>query len=119
MIKQRSYSEVTVSRVLGPDMFEAAIDVGFDVIMTRRLRLLGVDSDHVRNMDPDNTRQAIEFFRGRVEGNKVELRVTRKGEYYYARVLYGSDNTDLLDEMSRSGLLRKFERNGNGNGDEQ
>ena len=116
MAKQRLYPEATISRVIGPDMFEATVDLGFDVIHTRRLRLIGVDSDHVRNLDPDGVKSAIEFFRSRVEGRQVELRILRKGEYYYARILYGSDSTDLLDEMVTVGLLKKFERSNNGNG---
>jgi len=116
MTKQRLYPEAMIARVIGPDMFEATVDLGFDVIHTRRLRLLGVDSDHVRNLDPDGVKSAIEFFRSRVEGHQVELRILRKGEYYYARIIYGSDSTDLLDEMVTVGLLKRFERSNSGSG---
>lgn len=97
-------------------MFEVKVDLGFDIEHTRRLRLLGVDSEALRTMDADNTRKAHEFLRTRIEGKVVGLRVQRKGEHYYARVLYGSDATDVLEEMVTLGLVSKFERNGNGNG---
>ena len=117
MAKQRMFPEATISRVIGPDMFEATVDLGFDIQHTRRLRLLGVDSDYVRGLESNDARQAMTFFRDRVEGRQVELRVLHKGEHYYARITYGSDDTDLLEEMAAAGLLRKFERsNGNGNG---
>ena len=109
MSKQRLFPEALIERVIGPDMFEAVVDLGFDIKYTKRLRLLGVDSDYVRSLDTEGIRSAIAFFRDRVEGRTVELRVLRKGEYYYARVVYGADSTDLLEEMVIAGLLKKFE----------
>lgn len=116
MNRLRTFPEAEVVRVVGPDMFEVTVDLGFDIKHTRRLRLLGVDSDHLRGMNTDQMRKAHEFLRQRIEGETVGMRVQRKGEHYYARVAYGSDDTDVLEEMVELGLVQKFERNGNGNG---
>lgn len=97
-------------------MFEVRVDLGFDIDHTRRVRLLGVDADFLREMNQEQTRKACEFLRGRIEGKNVGLKVQRKGEHYYARVNYGSDETDVLEEMVMQGLVKKFARNG-GNGD--
>ena len=114
MNRLRTFPEAEVTRVVGPDMFEVMVDLGFDIRHTRRLRLLGVDSDHLRNMNTEGTRKAHEFLRTRIEGQVIGLKVQRKGEHYYARVTYGSDDTDVLEEMAGLGLVQKFERNGNG-----
>ena len=117
MSRLRTFQGAEVIRVLGPDMFEAKVDLGFDIEHARRLRLLGVDADSLRDMNQDQIRRTCEFQRGRIEGKVVSLKVQRKGEHYYARVLYGNDETDLLEEMVAQGLVKKFERNGtNGDG---
>ncbi len=102
-----------VTRVMGPDMFESEIDLGFDVTITRRLKLAGVDSEHVRSLSQDDAQKAMEFLRSRVEGQSVVLRPSRKGEHFYTRVLYGSEESDILEEMTTLGLLKRFERNSN------
>lgn len=114
MNRLRTFPEAEITRVVGPDMFEAKLDLGFDIEHTRRLRLLGVDSENLRAMQQDDIRKACDFLRGRIEGKIVMLKVQRKGEHYYARVVYGSDDTDVLDEMASMGLVQKFEKNGNG-----
>ena len=110
--------EADVTRVMGPDLFEAKIDLEFDIQTTRRLKLSGVDSQHLRALSPGDVQRATEFLRSRIEGQKVLIRPVRKGEHFYARVYYGPEESDVLEEMVTSGLLRKFERNGDGNGEE-
>lgn len=104
--------EAKVTRVMGPDLFEASIDLEFDISVLKRLKLAGVDSQHLRELSEEDQRKATEFLRQRIEGQMVLLRPLRKGEHYYARVLYGPEESDILDEMVRSGFLRRFERNG-------
>ncbi len=99
-----------VTRVMGPDLFEADIDLGFDTRQTRRLKLSGVDSEHVKGLDHDDTKKAMEFLRSRIEGQVVTLRPNRRGEHFYVRVLYGSEESDVLEEMVQLDLLRRFER---------
>lgn len=101
-----------VTRVMGPDLFEARVDLEFDITVTKRLKLAGVDSQHVRTMSGEDQTRATEFLRGRIEGKTVTLRPLRKGEHFYARVYYGPEESDILEEMVRSGMLKKFERNG-------
>ncbi len=101
-----------VTRVLGPDLFEAEVDLGFDVTTSKRLKLASVDWDHLRSLGLNGQQKASEFLRQRVEGQEVVLRVVRRGEYFFAHVLYGPEERDLLDEMVGLGLLKKFERNG-------
>lgn len=102
--------EADVTRVMGPDLFEARIDLEFDIQVTRRLKLASVDSQHLRSMSPADVQRATEFLRSRIEGQRVLLRPMRKGEHFYARVFYGPEESDVLDEMITSGLLRRFER---------
>jgi hypothetical protein len=106
--------EATVTRVMGPDLFEAKVDLGFDIETTRRLKLAGVDSQHLRSLGQDDVQKATEFLRTRIEGQVVLIRPIRKGEHFYARVYYGPEESDLIDEMVLSGFLRRFDRNGNG-----
>ena len=109
--KQRSV-EAKVTRVMGPDLFEAEVDLEFDITVLKRLKLAGVDSQHLRALSELDQSKATEFLRGRIEGQAVLIRPLRKGEHYYAKVLYGPEESDILEEMVRSGLLRRFERNG-------
>ena len=106
--------EAEVTRVMGPDLFEAKIDLEFDIHTTRRLKLSGVDSQHLRSLSEAAVQKATEFLRSRIEGKTVMIRPVRKGEHFYARVFYGPEEADIFEEMIVSGLLRKFERNGNG-----
>ncbi len=105
--------EATVTRVMGPDLFEAEVDLEFDIKVTKRLKLAGVDSQHLRGLSEDEQRQAMDFLRRRIEGQVVTIRPLRKGEHFYARVFYGPEESDIFDEMVRSGMLRRFDRNGN------
>jgi len=114
MIKKPRLVEAEVTRVMGPDMFEAKVDLEFDISVMKRLKLAGVDSHHLRSLSEDDQRKATEFLRNRIEGETVLIRPLRKGEHFYAKVMYGAEESDILDEMVRCGLLRKFDRNGNG-----
>lgn len=116
MIKKPRLVEAEVTRVMGPDMFEAKVDLEFDISVLKRLKLAGVDSQHLRGLSEEEQRRATEFLRSRIEGETVLIRPLRKGEHFYASVRYGTEEADVLDEMARSGLLRKF-RNGNGDDD--
>ena len=104
--------EAKVTRVMGPDLFEAEVDLEFDITVLKRLKLAGVDSQQLRDSSEADRLKATEFLRNRIEGQTVLIRPLRKGEHYYARVLYGPEESDLLEEMIRSGLLSRFERNG-------
>lgn len=104
--------EATVTRVMGPDLFEAEVDLEFDIRVTKRLKLSSVDANHLRSLSEVELQKATEFLRGRIEGQTVLIKPLRKGEHYYARVMYGPEESDVLEEMVRSGMLRKFERNG-------
>ena len=101
--------KATVTRVMGPDIFEANIDLGFDLSLLKRFKLSGVDWSHMERMDSNERGKASEFLRGRIEGQQVILRVVRKGEHYYARVYYGPEERDVFNEMSDQGLLRRFD----------
>lgn len=117
MNKKPRLVEAQVKRVMGPDMFEAQVDLEFDISVLKRLKLAGVDSQHLRTMSEAEQQKATEFLRGRIEGETVLIRPLRKGEHFYARVMYGTEEADVLDEMVRCGLLRKFDRNWNGDGE--
>ena len=104
--------EAEVTRVMGPDLFEAKVDLEFDITVTKRLKLAGVDSQHLRSLSDEAQTKATDFLRCRIENQRVVIRPLRKGEHYYARVFYGPEESDILEEMVRSGLLRRFERNG-------
>lgn len=112
MGKKARFVEAKVTRVMGPDLFEAEVDLEFDITVLKRLKLAGVDSQHLRELPEAERLKATEFLRGRIEGQEVLIRPLRKGEHYYARVFYGPEESDILEEMIRSGLLRRFERNG-------
>lgn len=104
--------EAEVTRVMGPDLFEARVDLEFDITVTKRLKLSGVDSQHLRSLSDEVQTRATDFLRSRIEGQRIVIKPLRKGEHFYARVFYGPEESDILEEMVRSGLLRRFERNG-------
>ena len=112
MGKRSRSVEAKVTRVMGPDLFESEVDLEFDITVLKRLKLAGVDSQHLRESSDADRLKATEFLRNRIEGQTVRIRPLRKGEHYYARVLYGPEESDILEEMIRSGLLSRFERNG-------
>ena len=104
--------EAKITRVMGPDLFEAEVDLEFDIKVTKRLKLAGVDTPYLRCMSAEDQTRATEFLRDRIEGKMVTLRPMRKGEHFYASVFYGAEESDVFEEMVRSGLLHRFERNG-------
>lgn len=112
MVSKSRAVEAEVTRVMGPDLFEARVDLEFDITVTKRMKLGGVDSQHLKAMSDEAQAKATDFLRQRIEGQTVMIRPLRKGEHYYARVYYGPEESDILDEMVRLGLLQKFERNG-------
>jgi endonuclease YncB( thermonuclease family) len=114
--------DAVVTRVIGPDMFEADVDLGFDVRAMRRLKLAGVNSAHLRKLNKDGTERAAQFLRSRIEGQSVVLKLIRSGDHFYAHVCYGPEERDVLEEMVTHGLLERFVVNRwndkGGNGDE-
>lgn len=101
--------EAKITRVMGPDIFEAEVDLGFDIKITKRLKLAGVNSHHLRKMSEADKAKATEFLRNRIEGQTVIIKPQRKGEYFYAEVFYGPEESNILKEMVGSGLLRRFD----------
>ena len=99
-----------VTRVLGPDFFEAVVQLGFDITLRKKFKLGGVDVDQLRSQSDDETRAATEFLRSRVEGQSVILRTTRRGDYWYTKCCYGPEETSVTEEMFQTGHLKPYKR---------
>ncbi len=108
--KKTEIFQAHVARVLGPDMLEADINLGFDVRIRKKIKLGGVDATSVRGMDEDEVKSAVEYLRDRIEGKEVTIRTTRRGDYYYARIYYGPEQSNVVEEMFLQGLLKKFDK---------
>lgn len=103
-----------VTRVLGPDFFEAVIDLGFDITLRKKMKLGSVDDVKLKLLTEEQKTSAAEFFRSRVEGQEVVLRVVRRGEFHYASVFYGVESKNIVEEMFALGLLPKYAKASNG-----
>lgn len=103
--------EARIVRVIGPDMFEADVDLGFDIRVIRRLKLASVNSQRLFSQGKSAVQKATEFLRSRIEGQEVVLKLLRKGEHFYAHVFYGPEERDMLDEMVTHGMLERFSVN--------
>lgn len=95
--------------VLGPDFFEALVDLGFGVSLTKKFKLGGVDTMSLKAMNEDEVLAATEFLKTKIEGCSVLLRATKRHEHYYTKLYCGPEETNVAEEMFRLGLLKKFE----------
>ena len=98
-----------IVKVLGPDFFEALVDLGFGVSLTKKFKLGGVDTMGVKALTEQEAIAALDFLKEKLEGTSVLLRATKRHEHYYTKVYYGPEETNIAEEMFRLGLLKRFE----------
>ena len=100
--------EAVILRVMGPDVFEARVQLGFGVETVRQMKLSGVSWDHVNALSEDARDRATEALREMIEGQFVKMRVIQRGQFYYARVFLVEE--DVLECMVQRGYLARFEK---------
>lgn len=109
--------EARVKSVIGPDILLVDIYLGFDVVIQKKVKLGGIDSNSVRSLSVEQAENIVRFINERVLGKDVLLKTTRRGDFFYGRVFYGINTAsnlldDLLAEFNNDevGSLKRFDK---------
>ena len=98
----------SIHKVVDGDTIDADIDLGFDISLTKRIRLAGVDTPESRTSDANEKKyglQSKEWLKHRVEGAKDILIKTEKPDSTekYGRIIghlfINNEPTSLNDQM--------------------
>lgn len=103
--------KIKVLRVVDGDTIDAEIDLGFDICITKRIRLHGIDAPETRTRDKQEKRRGLaakKYLESVVERqhNVLYLESMDKGKYGRCiGVLFEEDfeNTSINDEMIQEG----------------
>jgi len=103
----------TVLRVIDGDTFAADVDVGFGLwLRDQRIRLLGVDTDELRDRDParrETARKARDWLTARLPaGSRVTVRTCKPD--HFGRLLataWAADGAEVGGELVAAGLASR------------
>lgn len=97
MIQPNFIYNGTIVRIIDGDTYEIAVDLGFDVTITKNIRLLDVDTPETWRPKTEAERahgtQATEFVKSKFgPGDKVVLESVKFGKYRYCATVYFVEN---------------------------
>lgn len=101
-----SYNPAKVISVYDGDTFTAIVDLGYNIQVTEKFRLYGIDTPEIRTSDPQEKQkglQARDWVRDQILYKDVLISAEKRGKFgrYLATVCY--DNKNLQDELIRLG----------------
>ena len=99
-----------LERVVDGDTLDASIDLGFDVIVRKRIRLVGINTPEVRGEEREEGLKSRDWLREKILDKQITLRTAkdRKGKYgrWLGAVILHS--TNINQEMISLGLAEKY-----------
>ena len=113
------YRIKSVIKVVDGDTIDAAIDLGFDISLTKRIRLAGVDTPESRTTDANEKKLGLEskeWLKKKLEGQddvivKTELPDSTEK---YGRILgwiyIGEDTIPINTHMIKEGYAKPYSR---------
>lgn len=114
MIQPNYVYKGIVHRVIDGDTFEIEIDLGFDLKITKDIRLLDVDTPETwrpRNeAEKLHGKAATEFVKNLIEGKEVVLQSVKFGKYRYVASVFvevNGEQLNLAEELTNNGMLKK------------
>ena len=108
----------SVHKVVDGDTIDADIDLGFDISLTKRIRLAGVDTPESRTADANEKKYGLEskdWLKHRLEGAtdiiiKTELPdSTEKYGRIIGHLFINSESTSLNEQMIVSGYAWEYD----------
>ncbi|MDP9195228.1 MAG: thermonuclease family protein [Pseudomonadota bacterium] len=105
--------QATVQKVIDGDTFDASFPVFYGVIISAKIRILGIDTPEIRGKcekEKQLARKARDYVRGLLKDRAVLVDVSpdKYSGRYDARVLT-ADGKDVGQQMIASGLARKYD----------
>lgn len=100
--------EVTILRVIDADTIDVSIDLGFDIHVKKRIRVLGIDAPE-RNTDEG--KEATQFVQDYVQiGMKFPARTEKNKNDKYGRWLADINihGTPLSETLIQKGLAKPY-----------
>jgi micrococcal nuclease len=107
-----------IYKVVDGDTIDAAIDLGFDISLTKRIRLAGVDTPESRTSDANEKKYGLEskeWLKHRCEGAKDILIKTELPDSTekYGRIIghlfINGEATSLNDQMIAEGMAWEYQ----------
>ncbi len=112
------YRIKSVNKVVDGDTIDAAIDLGFDISLEKRIRLAGVDTPESRTTDANEKKLGLEskeWLKKRVEGAKDILIKTELPDSTekYGRIIghlfINNESTSLNEQMIDEGYALAYD----------
>jgi len=103
---------MTIDRVVDGDTVDGTVDLGFDVHVKQRFRLLGIDAPETRTKDLVEKASGLkskEWLEDKAESaNEVTVITNKTGKYgrYLATLII--DGVDINQEMLNNGLAKVY-----------
>ena len=95
------------------DTFTFDVDVGFDVWVTSKLRLYGIDTPEMRGPEKKAGTIVRDYVRQKILDKNVRIQVLKKGKYgrYVAKVFYKDEydiEIDLSEDLYSRGMAKRL-----------
>jgi len=108
--------KATCDRVVDGDTIDVTIDLGFDITIKQRVRVVGIDTPESRTKDLLEKSAGLfvkEYLRMKLEGKEILIKTTLGDKGKYGRVLGeiftdGILNESVNDHLLRMGFARKY-----------
>lgn len=104
--------KATILSCYDSDTYTVLIDLGFNINLKEKIRLLGIDSPEIRTSNKKEKALAYEardYIRKLIEGKEVIIETEKTGKYgrYLANVFY--DDININNELIRLGYARPYD----------
>lgn len=106
--------EAKVTRVVDGDTVDCSIDLGFDIHINQRVRLLGIDAPETRTKDLEEKKQGLLvklWLTDKVAGKKITIKTEYDNRGKFGRVL-GTliyEGVDINRYMLSEGMVTVYE----------
>lgn len=101
-----------VLRVIDGDTVEVAVDLGFRIVRTIKIRMAGIDSYELK--DKKNLEKALAakaYLEEHILNKEVSLKSLKPGKYhdrYIAFIYIGDNRKSVNDEMVEKGIVNPY-----------
>lgn len=100
-----------ITTVVDGDTFDAIVDLGFNIMMNRRFRLLGINAPESRTRDLNEKSAGIiskEALKNLIEGKIVTLDSKKKDKYGRWLAIVYVDGMNINEHMLNSGFAKEY-----------
>lgn len=98
MITDMYYRKAVIRNIVDGDTFDATVDLGFDVSVKQRFRIIGIDAPELNTLAGERSKKALEEL---IYGKEVIIKSTKAdsfGRYLADAHLQGEDRVIKVSE---------------------